>query len=103
MKTAPTALIQCYAPGLHLAVVFCQVLNLLFKPPLKGPLCLPQVGGFVEEASPAARLSLWHALVDGCRRALHQTEEERQDAKVRVWGPWIQPCISGAWSAYVIC
>jgi hypothetical protein len=47
-----------------------------------------EVGPVLEEASPAVRLSLWHALLDGCRQAVDITVADQQDAKVRVWCVW---------------
>jgi chromodomain-helicase-DNA-binding protein 1 len=42
-----------------------------------------EVGPTLEEAAPAARLSLWHSLMDGCRKAVELTVQEEQDSKVR--------------------
>lgn len=41
-----------------------------------------EVGRSLEEASSAQRLSLWRALMGGCRTAVHMTEEAKEDAKV---------------------
>ena len=43
-----------------------------------------EVGPTLEEASPAARLSLWHSLMDGCKKAVELTVQEEQDSKVRM-------------------
>jgi chromodomain-helicase-DNA-binding protein 1 len=48
------------------------------------PAIAAEVGGAVEEAGPQQQLSLWRALVDGCRRALEmgQVAEQMHEAKV---------------------
>jgi chromodomain-helicase-DNA-binding protein 1 len=60
------------------------------------PAIAAEVGGAVEEAGPQQQLSLWRALVDGCRRAMElgQTAEQLQDAKV---------CCAAVWAGSYKC
>jgi hypothetical protein len=48
------------------------------------PAIAAEIGGAVEEAGPQQQLSLWRALVEGCRRALElgQVAEQMHEAKV---------------------